>query len=60
MAASISDFVQVPRDYQARVSPAESIDAPRALDRKGPEEREVIRTVNQLAGAVEMLVGNRV
>ena len=39
----VNDFVQVLRDHRVRVSPAESIDALRALEQTGLGEREVVR-----------------
>jgi uncharacterized protein with von Willebrand factor type A (vWA) domain len=43
MDAVINDFVQVLRNHQLRVSPAESLDALHALKQVGLSEREVMR-----------------
>jgi uncharacterized protein with von Willebrand factor type A (vWA) domain len=39
----VNDFVQVLRDHRVRVSPAESIDALRALEQTGLGERGVVK-----------------
>ena len=43
MDTVINDFVQVLREHRVRVSPAESIDAMRALEQVGLGERSVVR-----------------
>src|SRR5215217_3090514 len=43
MDTVINDFVQVLRDHRVRVSPAESIDAMRALEQVGLGERGLVR-----------------
>lgn len=43
MDTVINDFVQVLRDHRVRISPAESIDAMRALEQVGLGERKVAR-----------------
>jgi len=52
----INDFVQVLRRHQLRVSPAESLDA---LHRVGMGERDVLRTVDQLASVAEDIIKTR-
>ena len=43
MDTVVNDFVQVLRNHQLRVSPAESIDALHALEHTGLREREVVK-----------------
>ena len=43
MDTVVNDFVQVLRNHQLRVSPAESIDALHALEHTGLQEREVVK-----------------